>query len=288
MFELLKNYKRLVISVVVLLIPLILLSTQDQLAEEKDKVIWYERALIFLTAPFQSIGEGISSGTGEMWSKYFWLAGRYEENMLLRKENLKLRGANFRLKEIEQENKRLRELLKFKKQAVGAELLAAEVIAVDAKSEFKSIRINRGEVDGVKEQFPVVTSEGIVGQVLRVYRYYADVLLITDRYSFVDAIIQRIRTRGVLEGDIERCNMKYVLRTDQVEKGDVVISSGLDLVFPKGLPLGYVSDVKKEKFGTVQEVKVTPVVDFGKLEEVLIVLKQGANSKLEDLISDTQ
>jgi len=279
----LKKYKTAAIVTTFILVSLFLISSNNR---KGSSSVWYENVFVLLIAPFQQVTNSLGNALSTAASKYVFLVGLYDENILLRKENLSLRGENYHLKEIEQENKRLRELLNFKKQVRGAMLLPAEVIAVDSKSDFKTIRINKGKVDGVKEQLPVVTSEGIVGQILRVYRYYSEVLLITDRYSAVDAIIQRVRSRGVLEGDIHNCSLKYLLRGDDVSKGDLIISSGLDMVFPRGLPLGYVSDVKKEKFGISQHVTVTPVVDFSRLEEILVVLKKGAESSLQNMISD--
>ena len=101
---------------------------------------------------------------------------------------------------------------------------------------------------------------------------YAKVLLIIDQNSAVDGLVQRTRSRGVIQGDPSgECNFKYVLRKHNVIMGDTVVSSGLDGVFPKGLRIGQVSEITKLNAGIFQEIIVTPYVDFEKLEEVLIV-----------------
>ena len=230
MIDFINRNKKIVFVVFFILLTFTIFSTHNK---KEKKPIWHENVLVFFIAPFQNMANFIGQGVGSLFNKYFFLIGLYEENEALRKENIKLRGINFLMKEIEQENLRLRNLLDFKKQTGGSELLAAEVVAVDANSDFKSIRINKGKLNGVREQLPVVTYEGIVGQIVRAYTNYSDVLLITDRYSFVDAIIQRIRSRGVLEGNISDCKLKHVFRRDDVKKHDLVVSSGLDLVFPK-------------------------------------------------------
>jgi len=151
----LKKYKTAAIVTTFILVSLFLISSNNR---KGSSSVWYENVFVLLIAPFQQVTNSLGNALSTAASKYVFLVGLYDENILLRKENLSLRGENYHLKEIEQENKRLRELLNFKKQVRGAMLLPAEVIAVDSKSDFKTIRINKGKVDGVKEQLPVVTS----------------------------------------------------------------------------------------------------------------------------------
>ncbi len=150
---------------------------------------------------------------------------------------------------------------------------AAQVVARDPSGWFKSVIIDKGASDGVKRSMPVVVSEGIVGQVIEVSLYYSKVLLIIDQNSAVDVLCQRTRARGVLKGGAHnRCQLKYVLRKADIRVGDIVISSGLDGVYPKGLCLGRVSGLSKQNAGVFQNVQVDPFVDFDKLEEVLVLL----------------
>ena len=152
-------------------------------------------------------------------------------------------------------------------------VLAAEVIGKDPSPWFKTVTIDKGSADGVARGLPVVISEGIAGLVTDVTYSYAKVLLIIDQNSAVDALIQRSRARGVIKGGFsKRCFLKYVLRKYDIGIGDVVVSSGLDGVFPKGLRIGYVSSVVKQKAGIFQEITVMPYINFEKLEEVLILL----------------
>ena len=168
-------------------------------------------------------------------------------------------------------NLRLRELLEFKKE-IPYHFLAAEVISRDPSIWFKTVIIDKGLADGIQKGFPVIIPDGIVGQIIDVGAHYAKVLLIVDRNSSVDALVQKTRARGLIKGGrAGRCLFKYVLRKHDISIGDIVISSGLDKVFPKGLRIGSVSEIIKLNSGIFQAVAITPYVDFERLEEVFVV-----------------
>ena len=131
----------------------------------------------------------------------------------------------------------------------------------------------KGSNDGVRKGLPVGIPEGIAGQVIDVSAAYAKVMLITDRNSAVDALVQRTRARGIIKGEsTSSCVFQYALRKDEVNIGDKIVASGLDGVFPRGMPIGEVSEVVKRAAGIFQEVSVTPYVDFEKIEEMLVFL----------------
>jgi len=119
---------------------------------------------------------------------------------------------------------------------------------------------------------PVVVPEGIVGQIVDASGRYAKVLLIVDQNSAVDALVQRTRARGLLKGEFEdQCRLEYVLRKEDVQVGDVIVASGLDDVFPKGLRIGRIEDLSGAPNEMFYTITVAPFVDFDKLEEVLIL-----------------
>ena len=119
---------------------------------------------------------------------------------------------------------------------------------------------------------PVVVPEGVVGQVVDVSVGYSKVLLLIDPNSAIDALCQRTRARGIIKGGSnKKCAFEYVLRKNDVRVGDVILSSGLDGVYPKGIRIGRVSSVVKRNSGIFQTVEVEPYVNFDKLEEVLVV-----------------
>jgi rod shape-determining protein MreC len=177
------------------------------------------------------------------------------------------------LKETEQENLRLRKLLQFQEK-FKIESVVGRVIAKDVSSEFRTIRINRGELSGIRKDMAVITDDGIVGRVLRTTGNTADVVTMLDLLSAVDSIDERSRARGVVEGlTDDTCEMRYTVRTDDIQPGDVLVTSGLGGIFPKGIPVGVVSRVDRKQFGITQKVEVRPSVDFRNLEEVTVVLQ---------------
>ncbi len=230
------------------------------------------RIAISLVAPFQQVVVRSIRFSRDLWRHYFYLVSVSKENENL-KNALRIAEKKNRDKaEIALSNARLRSLLNFQK-SINSEVIACEVIANDPSSLFKTVIIDKGESNRLKRGLPVVVSEGVVGQIIDVSHHYSKVLLVIDSNSAVDALIQRTRARGLIKGGISgRCRLEYVLRKHDIDIGDTVISSGLDGVFPKGLCLGSVSNIIKEKSGIFQDVTVSPFVDFEKLEEVLVLL----------------
>lgn len=230
------------------------------------------RFALFLVAPIQdTVSETLQSGQ-DVWKHYFALVATARENEQLKEALQESMARNRQWREVELSNQRLRRLLDFKSSLSNASV-AAEVIGRDPSPWYRTIIINKGRADGLRKGLPVVIPEGIIGQVTDVSSGYAKVMLIIDRNSAVDALVQRSRARGVIKGAAtSRCIFEYVLRKDEVAVGDQIITSGLDGVFPKGLPIGSVTGVIKRTSDIFQEVIVTPYSDFEKLEEVLVVL----------------
>ena len=168
-------------------------------------------------------------------------------------------------------NDRLRRLMDMGRDFDQA-VAFAEVIGRDPTAWFKTVIINKGYKDNVSVGMPVVESEGIVGQVVEVSGRYAKVLLIVDQNSAVDALVQRTRARALLKGEFaDQCRLEFVLRKEDVQVGDVIVTSGLDNVFPKGLRIGEVKEVAGESTEMFYTLTIVPFVDFEKLEELLIL-----------------
>ena len=231
-----------------------------------------ERIAISLIAPFQEAVSRSIRFVKDIWIHYFFLVETAKENDNYKEALSHSVEIKNLYKELKLSNTRLRSLLDFQK-TITNKVIAAEVIGKDPSPWFKTIMVNKGKDDGVKKGSAVVIPEGIVGQVAEVSAHNSKVLLIIDPNSAVDALVQRSRARGIIKGGFAgRCVFKYVLRKKGIAVGDTVVSSGLDGVFLKGLPVGRVSGVFKPNSGIFQEVTVIPCVDFEKLEEVLIVL----------------
>ncbi|MGA8180996.1 MAG: rod shape-determining protein MreC [Desulfobacterales bacterium] len=237
------------------------------------------RIAVSVIAPFQKASSKSILFLKDIWYHYFFLVHAAEENDALKKALDKSFEKNVRYREITLSNSRLRSLLNFEK-TMADPVLSAEVIGKDPSPWFKTVLIDKGKNDGVERGMAVVVPKGIAGQITEVSSHYSKVLLIIDPNSAVDALVQSDRARGIIKGDAAgELSFKYVLRKHDIAIGELVVSSGLDGVFPKGLAVGQVLSVFKPKAGIFQEVTVTPYVDFEKLEEVLVVLNPKKKNK---------
>jgi rod shape-determining protein MreC len=270
MIKYLKEYRFYIILFLFLLIPVINIDTATRAPRDYRL---HDRVILAVTAPIQT---AISWGLDQIvdgFQNYIYLWHTREDNLALLTENRKLLNLIASLRETKQENDRLRKLLDFEEK-FRLETVPARVIAKDVSTEFRAIRINRGENSGLKKNMAVVTNEGIVGKILRASANSADVVTMLDPMSAVDVIDERSRARGVVEGMTDEvAAMRFVLRTDDIKEEDLLVSSGLGGIFPKGIPAGTVSKVSKKKYGITQEVEVRPSVDFSKLEEVMVIVR---------------
>lgn len=233
-----------------------------------------EQIIIEVAAPFQKLIKQTIGITESLWLKYFDLIGVRNENALLKREIDTLRVENYRYRELLTTNRRLQKLLQFK-NTINWPVLAVQVIGRDPTGWFKSVLIDKGKKSGLKINMPVVNAGGVVGRLVSVSPNYAKVLLIIDQNSAVDCIIQRSRDKGIVKGLSPKiCELDYVLKTSDVVIGDMVVTSGLGRVFPKGIPVGEVIEVEDISGELFKAIKIRPMVDFSKLEELLVILKE--------------
>jgi rod shape-determining protein MreC len=229
------------------------------------------RIAISLVAPFQKVIVGTTRFFRDIWDHYFFLISVVEENEILHRELRQAKALNHQNQETLLANNRLRQLLALQKE-IPRPMITAQVVGKDPSPWFQTILVDKGMSDGVEKGQPVINPEGIVGLVIDATGHFAKVMLITDPNSSVDAIIQKNRARGIVKGGTSGyCVLNFVLRKHEVTQDQVVISSGMDGVFPKGLPIGAVASIVKQEAGIFQDVTVRPYVDFERLEEVLIV-----------------
>jgi rod shape-determining protein MreC len=248
----------LIVGVIVLIaVNIIVLSVSSR----RFTAFGLERIAISFISPFQELVTRTTRFTRDIWYQYFYLVTVTRQNQILRT----------RLNQALEVNNQWQE--DFEK-TISEMVVAAEVIGKDPSAWFKTVIIDKGKADGLTRGLPVVMPQGIAGQVVEVSNHYSKVMLIIDRNSAVDALVQRTRARGVIKGEsTDRCHLDFVLRKNDVRVGDSVVSSGLDGVYPKGLRLGFVAEVIEHDADIFHEVIVTPYVDFEKLEEVLVVLE---------------
>lgn len=237
-----------------------------------------EQILVEGTAPVEGLFQRTVAFMGGVWSNYFFLVGVRKENLLLKKQLNKLKMDNRRYVEMLSTYRRLKALFEFK-QSIHMPALAAQVIGLDPSGWFRSVIIDRGSHSGVAVDMPVVNASGVVGRVVSVSPHYSKVLLIIDQNSAVDCLIQRSRDRGMVRGlRTDACSLDFMLKTSDVKVGDNVVTSGLGGVFPKGIPIGKVVEVENPPGDLFRRIRVRPAVDFSRLEEVLVILKEKISS----------
>jgi len=194
-----------------------------------------------------------------------------EENQSLKKELARIKKESLTLNEIKKENQRLKKLLELR-QNISYEAMAASVIGRDPTSWFRTLFINKGSDHGVQENMPVIHDQGLVGHIIKVLPTFAKVQLIVDVNSRVGALAQRTREMGILKGGGQNgCLLDYLPRETLIKKGDKVVSSGMGSLYPKGIPVGQVEEIRFKKRGLYQTAKIKPLVNFNTLEEVLIL-----------------
>ena len=231
------------------------------------------RVMIAFAAPFQDLASRAVKGVRETWRNYFTLISVAEENQRLKQLLGKAAEDSILQRELDLENNRLRDLLAFQRSLPNP-AIAAQIIAKDPSAWFNTVIIDKGAADGLRKGLPAVTSRGIAGQVVEVSAHQSKLMLIIDRNSAVDALVQRTRSRGIVKGAArDECYLDYVMHEDDMRVGDGVVSSGFDGVYPKGLLIGSVSAINFQGADFFKEVRVTPSVDFDTLEEVLVILK---------------
>ncbi len=195
------------------------------------------------------------------------------ENQALRDENAELRNLVMLLQEARLENEELRRELDFKSAVPNYHLLAAEVIGHDPNNLLQYLIIDRGAADGLKPGMPVLTADGLVGRISRVSHSSAAVMLISDPSSSVSALIQQSRATGLVQGyPGQELVMRYIPQGEEVNVGDVVLTSGLGGGFPKRLVIGQVASVKRSDVEMFQEARVVPAVRLRDLETVQVLL----------------
>jgi rod shape-determining protein MreC len=230
-----------------------------------------QRLIIESLSPVVGFVQQASRAVDGVIKDYVRLRQLREENEQLEEKVAHLQRQVTRYHEAYIENLRLRRLLDFK-NTIQARTIAAQVVLHAPTGWFETLVIDKGSNDNIVADMPLVNDEGVVGRILNVSDHYSQVLLITDLESAVDALIQRNRVRGILKGkDLNTCVLSYVRNNLDVQTGDLVVTSGKDGIFPKGLRLGTVQKVSEDPANLFLEIEVKPLVRLGTLEEVLIL-----------------
>ncbi|MFZ4439702.1 MAG: rod shape-determining protein MreC [Syntrophales bacterium] len=270
------KYQSPFVAAVLLIISLAVISySASRLAETG----FLRKMVLEVAAPAENAINVLLKGLHDSWKRYIFLVGIEDENRRLRYGNAVLNEQLNNYREGYIEGMRLRKLLNLK-DGLTNQVVAAKVIDRNRVSLFKTILIDKGTADGMRVGFPVLSEQGVVGRIIETAWHASQVLLLVDGNSNIDAMIQRSRAQGILQGaGSAGCNLKYISRVEEVLPGDVVLTAGLAGVFPKGLLLGVISGVSRKEEGLFQKIDVTPAVDFGRLEEVLALIPDARAEK---------
>jgi len=236
----------------------------------------------FFISNFAAVQQGVTSinnQVSDLFNNYLANIEASRENKSLKNKISGLENQIFEYEELAKENKRLKKLLQFGKKQVKRPILA-QIVGWNSSSDFKVLRINKGLKDGIRLQSAVVTSKGLVGYIYRLTDHFADVLTILDPNNKVDAIVSRSRSHGILEGyEQGKIFMKYVSNIEPVILNDLVLTSGLGNMYPKGIRIGRISKIERENYSITQHIEISPSVDFGNLEEVIVLIFPDRNKK---------
>lgn len=207
----------------------------------------------------------------DAWRHYFALSDTARQNEQLKRENGELKLEIMQLQGKSAEADRLAALLNFKQKQNKVPMVVARVIGSSADPNSNILYIDQGQRDGIRRNMGVITPEGVVGKVMEAYRDASQVLVVTDRDSGVGAMIADSRIQSPVGGTGEPLlNMKYVGNDDEVAVGSRVVTSGMDRIFPKDLPVGIITQVKAG--GQYKQIRVKPSANLEKLEEVIVLL----------------
>ncbi len=280
-----RRFRDAAVCVVLLALPFFFLRAN---LREPAKANVVDRAVLQVSAPIQYVATQLAIGVSGWWQEYVYLIEVKRDNDRLREENARLRESAFKLRAEAAENRRLRKLLHLR-DALKGTLLSAQVIGKEVSPYFRvnRLRLDRGERDRIKPGMPVLTADGLVGQVRRAWGRYADVLLVADKTSAIDVVVQRTGARGMLKGTGSQehyaCRLEHLSREDDVKVGDLIVTSGLGQRFPESILVGQIHEIKRKEFGLYQEATVTPAVNFSRLEEVLVLT---AGSRGQSVLED--
>jgi len=267
------RYRNVTFLVAVLFAQVLGLAVQVKRNTDNKPTRLFRVWTVSAVTPFEKAIVWSQNGTAYLWHDYLYLRGVRQENRDLKAEIERLRLQEVRLKEDAEQARRLQILLGFKEQYIS-QTLAAQVIGSCGSAQSRCVYIDKGSHDGINADMAVITADGVIGKVLRVFSSTSQVLMIDDQTSGVGAILEKSRLQGILRGtpsgDVV---LEKVMADEQVQPGENVLTSGGDLVFPKGMPVGTVMNVTKGSESFLN-IRIKPSANLGKLEEVLVILKK--------------
>src|SRR6202166_852592 len=243
MESVLGRYRNLIVLVGVLFAQVLGLAVQVKRTTDSEPTRLIRVWVVGTIAPLEKTLAWVQTSSGNLWHNYFYLRGVRAENRSLKAQLEHMSIEQARMNQDPDQARRLQALLAFKEQFIS-QAMAAQVIGSSGSELSRSVYIDKGEKDGIKPDMAVITADGIVGKVLHVYRSTSLVLLISDQTSGVGAILDKSRLQGILRGmPSGEIALERIMTDEQVPAGELVLTSGGDRIFPKGLPIGRVTKV---------------------------------------------
>ena len=275
--------KKLRIALIVIVLLTGFLALASNTVQVRENPTFLEKGLRIAASPFQSGFHAIYNGIDGIGSYFADKKALEAENKKLREQVDALHHQVARLEETQLENIRLKELLDYKEGMDKAyQLQLAETIAKKNNNLQYMITINKGSEDGVKAGMTVMNHYGLIGRVSSVLSGSCEVLLLPDHESAVGARVKSTREAlGVVKGDgtsTGNLQMVHLQHDAAILEGDVIITSGLDTVYPEGIPIGVVASIQYDANGLTKTAYITPYVNFFQLEEVFILMNSGGGS----------
>jgi rod shape-determining protein MreC len=247
---------------------------------QRDERHWAVHALLEVAAPVQKAITRPVHFVRDSWQRYVALVDVEAENRALREQLARLEQENLQFREALVVSSQLRRIAQMRRD-FDVPLLPSQVVGQDASTWSQGLLLDRGRSAEVRSGMPVLVDQGLVGLVSATTPGAARAMLILDRRSTVDAVIQRSRTRGLVRGlGSDELEFVFMVRGDDVQVGDEVITSGVGGVYPKGIRVGTVVSVKADREELLHTARVKPAVDFGRLEQVFVVLQRGPTMDL--------
>src|SRR5208282_4036786 len=270
--DVLGRYRNLIVLVGVLFAQVLGLAVQVKRTSDSESTRLIRVWAVGAVTPFEKALVWTQTSSRNIWHNYFYLRGVRAENRSLKAQIEQMRLEQVRMSQDADQARRLQALLAFKEQFIS-QTMAAQVIGGSGSELSRSVYIDKGYKDGIKDDMAVITADGIVGKVLRVYRSTSLVLLIDDQTSGVGSILDKTRLQGILRGTPSgEVVLEKVMSDETVPAGELVLTSGGDGIFPKGLLVGRVTKVTPGS-DLFLNIRVRPAANLSKLEEVLVVTK---------------
>ncbi len=269
-----KNKFKIIIAAVTLVLILIMAVS----SVSGGKIPFVSNAVSFIVSPVQRAFGNVYSGVSGFFSAIGSNKNYARENEELRKTVASLENEVRKNDSLIAENNRLRQLLELSEKNDKYDYIAADIVAADMTNWSKTFTANKGLVDGVTKNCAVVTPEGLVGYVYEVGRNWSKIITIIDSTVSVSAKITRLNVNAVVSGDMslqneERCSMKYLSKDINAETGDYAVTAGNGGIYPEGLYIGRIVDLRDDVSGLSQEAVIEPGVNFVDLSEVMIIKK---------------